>query len=86
MWHIFTFLTNFSIHTIQPLERWKGTIVIILEKNRDSPKLNQLCVIKKYEVDHSLLLKLYQKQLTTQQVEQEETLGKSQLRTRPNKS
>ena len=32
IWYTFSSLTNFAIHITQPLERWKTTIAIILEK------------------------------------------------------
>ena len=86
MWHIFSSLTNFAIHTTQLLDRRKTTIAIMLEKNKGSPKINRLRVIGKYEADYNLLLKLYWPKLTTQQAEREETLGKIQLGTRPHKS
>ena len=59
IWHIFTSLTNFSIHTTQPLERWNTTIAIMLEKDKGSPKINRSRVIRKYKTDYNLLLKLY---------------------------
>ena len=59
MWHIFTSLTNFSIHTTQPLEHWNTTIAIMLEKDKGSPKINRSRVIRKYKTDYNLLLKLY---------------------------
>ena len=42
MWHIFTSLANFAIHTTQHLERWKTTIVIMPKK---SPKIIRWRVI-----------------------------------------
>ena len=59
MWHIFTSLTNFFIHKTQLLERWITTIAIILEKDKGSPKINQLRVIGKYETYYNLIFKLY---------------------------
>jgi len=86
MWHILSSLTNFAIHTTQPLDRWRTTIAIMLEKDKGSPKINRLRVIGKYEADYNLLLKLYWPKLTTQHAEREGTLGKSQMGTRPHKS
>ena len=75
MWHILSSLTNFAIHTTQPLDRWRTTIAIMLEKDKGSPKINRLRVIGKYEADYNLLLKLYWPKLTTQHAEREGTLG-----------
>ena len=86
MLHIFTSLTNLSIHTIQPLELWEITNVIMLEKEKGSPKINLLCAIEKYEIDYNFLVKLYWPKVTTQHAKQEGTLGKIKLGTRPNKS
>ena len=85
MVHIFL-ITIFAIYITQPLDRWKTTIAIMLEKDKGSPKINILRVIGKYEADYNLLLKLYWPKLTTQHAERERTLGKSQLGTRLHKS
>ena len=69
MWYIFSSLTKFAIHITQPLERWKTTITIMLEKDKGSPKINRLRVIGKYEADYNLILKLYWPKLTTQHAE-----------------
>ena len=79
MWHTFISLTHVIINITQKLERWKTIIVIMLEKDKGSPKINRLRVISKYEADYIILLKLYWPKPTTQYVKRKETLGKGNL-------
>ena len=51
-------IINASISIGVPLTRWTTSEVIMIEKEKNNPRINRLRVINKYEADYNLILKI----------------------------
>ena len=51
-------MLNIGLATGIALHRWPQTISGMLEKDKGSPKLHRLCIIKLFEADYNFLLAL----------------------------
>ena len=76
-------LINASISIGVPLVRWTTSEVIMIEKEKNNPRINRLRVINKYEADYNLILKFSWPHQATHNVERKNMLGENQWGDRP---
>ena len=76
-------LINASISIGVPLTRWTTSEVIMIEKEKNNPRINRLRVINKYEADYNLILKFFWPHQATHNSERHNMLGENQWGGRP---
>ena len=74
---------NASISIGVPLIRWTTSEVIMIEKEKNNPRINMLRVINKHEVDCNLILIFFWQHQATQNSERKNMLGEHQWGGRP---
>ena len=65
-----------------PLERWTISEVIMIPKDKDTPKINRLRVINKYEADYNLILKYFWPKSATKLTDKNKIIGENQWGTK----
>ena len=65
---------NATIELGTPLTRWLSSIVIVIEKLPNTPRINKLRIINIYEADYNLLQKFFWLKLSTKHAEVSHTL------------
>ena len=76
-------IINASISIGVPLTRWTTSEVIMIEKEKNNPRINRLRVINKYEADYNLILKSFWPHQATHNAERKNMLGENQWGGRP---
>ena len=76
-------LINASFSIGVPLRRWTTSEVIMIEKEKNSSRINRLRVINKSEADYNLILQFVWSHQATHNVETQNMLGKNQWGGRP---
>ena len=71
-------IINSATSTGIPLKRWTLSEVVMIQKEKNNPRINRLRVLNKYEADFNLVFKLFWPQLTTKHLESRNLLGENQ--------
>ena len=71
----FNIIINTTIESGNPLTRWISSIVIMIEKIPNTPRINKFRIINIYEADHNLLQKFFYQKLPTKHAEATHTIG-----------
>lgn len=79
----FSTIINATIESGNSLQRWLLSIVIMIEKNSNTPRINKLRIINIYEANYNLLQKFFWTKLSTKYAEAINTLGKNTWGCRP---
>ena len=80
MLQTFNPILNTTIELGTPLTCWLSSIVIMIEKLPNTPRINKLRIINIYEADYNLLQKFFWLKLSTKHAEVSHTLGENAWR------
>ena len=83
MLQTFNTILNATIESGIPLTRWLSSIVVMIEKIPNTPRINKLRIINIYEADYNLLQKFFWPKLSTKHAEATHTLGENAWGCRP---
>jgi len=76
-------IINTIIESGNPLQRWLSSIVIMIERIPNTPRINKLRIINTYQADYNLLQKCFWSKLPAKHAEATHTLEKNAWGCRP---
>ena len=59
MWRLHHKIISIALLNTRPLRRWRTSIVILIPKDKGTPKMHRLRIINTYESEYNLILKYF---------------------------